>query len=398
MNVLLVNSFLHPRGGDTTCVFTQWRGLLARGHTVVPFAMRHPSNHPSPWEVRFPPWLDVHGATGLRRLAAVATSIHSLPAARALRALLRDHRPDVAHLHHVHRHLTPSVLDPLREAGVPVVWTLHDYELVCPNGMLFTGGAPCTRCAGHRYGNAVRHRCKRDDLAQSAAVALEKWVHARRRVTERVDRFLCPSAFLARTLVAAGVDADRVIHLPNPVTPLPDGGPPGDTWLYAGRLAPEKGLDVLLAAARRLPSRPLHVFGDPDRARLERAAPPNVTFHGAVPAARLGEALRGAGVVVVPSLWPENLPSAVLEAQVAGRAVVASAVGGIPEQIDDGVDGVLVPPGDARAVAHAVEALLSDPVRAAALGAAGRARVLRTGAVDLHLDRLEAVYRGVGAS
>ncbi|MDP2314418.1 MAG: glycosyltransferase family 4 protein [Pseudomonadota bacterium] len=394
VNVLLCSSFLHPRGGDTTCVYAMWHGLEARGHTVAPFAMRHPANLPSPWEVRFPPQLDVWSVRGVARLAAVAASIHSFAAARAMTALLADHRPDVAHLHHVHRHLTPSILEPLRKAGVPVVWTVHDYELICANGQLYTQGAPCTRCKGHAYDNAVRYRCKRDDLAQSAAVALEKWVHARMGLWTRVDRFLCPSRFLAEQLVAFGVPADRVTHLPNPVLPAPAGGPIGDHWLYAGRLSPEKGVDDLLDAARRLPARLLHVYGDgPERARLERTAPPNVRFFGNVPPLRLAAALREAGVVAVPSRWPENFPYAVLEGQLAGRAVVASAVGGIPEQIDDGVDGVLVPPSTPARLADAVEALLSDRAHAARLGARGRERVLRDRAVDPFITRLEAIYR-----
>ncbi len=393
MKVLLCNSFLHPRGGDTTCLYTQWEGLVARGHTVIPFAMRHPANHPSPWEVRFPPQIDVHAGKGAARVVSVLASIHSFAAARAIRGLLRDHRPDVAHVHHLHRHLTPSILGPLRDAGVPVVWTVHDYELVCPNGQLWTAGAPCERCAGHRYENAVTHRCKRGDVAQSAAVALEKWVHARMGLWRRVDRFVCPSAFLARTLVRFGVDPARVVHVPNPVAATPAGGPIGATWAYAGRLSAEKGVDVAIAAARLLPARRLDVFGDgPERANLERNAPPNIAFHGAVPSARLGEALRRAGVVAVPSRWPENLPYAVFEGQLAGRVVVASRVGGIPEQISDGVDGVLVPPGDASALAAAVATHLDAPERAAAIGAAGRARVLRDNAVNLHLDRLSAVY------
>lgn len=399
MNVLLCSSFLHPRGGDTTCVFAMWRGLEANGHTVVPFAMRHPANLPSPWEVRFPPRLDVWGARGVERLTTVAASIHSFAAARAMAALLRDHRPDVAHLHHVHRHLTPSILGPLRRAGVPVVWTVHDYELICANGQLYTEGAPCTRCKGHAYLNAVRHRCKRNDPAQSAAVALEKWVHARMGLWDKVDRFLCPSRFLARQLVDFGIAGRRVTHLPNAVEPRPAGGPIGDHWVYAGRLSPEKGVDDLLAAARRLPGRALHVYGDgPERARLERGAPANVRFFGNVPPARLAEALRSAGVVAVPSRWPENQPYAVLEGQMAARAVIASAVGGIPEQIEDGVDGVLVPPADPARLAHAVEGLLVDRKRAAKLGIRGRERVLRDGALAPFLARLESVYGEVVAS
>jgi glycosyltransferase involved in cell wall biosynthesis len=393
VNVLLCSSFLHPRGGDTTCVYAMWNGLVAQGHTVVPFAMRHPANHPSPWEVRFPPQLDVWGVTGLERLAAVAASIHSVAAARAMAALLADHRPDVAHLHHVHRHLTPSILGPLRRARVPVVWTVHDYELICPNGQLYAAGAVCTRCKGHAYGNAVRLRCKRDDLAQSAAVALEKWVHARMGLWEKVDRFACPSRFLADQLVAFGVPAHRVVHLPNPVEPAPAGGAVGDHWVYAGRLSAEKGVDDLLAAARLLPNRALHVYGDgPERARLQRIAPAHVRFFGNVPPARLAEALRLAGAVAVPSRWPENFPYAVLEGQLAARAVVASAVGGIPEQIDDGVDGVLVPPQDPRRMALSVGALLDDPARAAALGERGRARVLRDRALAPFLARLTSLY------
>lgn len=399
LTVLLVSSFLHPRGGDTTCLGLLADGLRARGHAVVPFGVRHPEN---PADPRFPAWTDPRDVRGLGRLRALGEAIWSRTAAAAMAALLREVRPDVAHVHHVHRHLTPSVLGPLRAAGVPVVWTVHDYELVCPAGTLSAGtragapapGAPCSRCAGHRYHHAVRGRCRRDDLAQSAVVALEKWVHARRGVQDRVDRFLCPSRFLADQLVAFGVPAARVLHLPNAVAPAPAGGAPGAHWVFAGRLVREKGVDELLAAARLLPSRRLRVCGGgPELPRLRREAPPNVTLLGPLSVEGVAAELRAAGAVAVPSRWPENQPYAVLEAQMAGRAVVAARVGGVPELIDDGVDGLLVPPGAPRALADAVEALLADPARGARLGNAARARVLADNAPDPWLDRVEAVYR-----
>jgi glycosyltransferase involved in cell wall biosynthesis len=396
VKVLVCSSFLHPRGGDTTCLFGMKRGLEARRHTVIPFAMRHPANLPSVWETRFPPQLDVWDARGLARLLRVGAAIHSFAAASALEALLADVRPDVAHLHHVHRHLTPAILGPLRRHGIPIVWTVHDYDLICPNGQLFTHDAPCTRCAGHHYANAIRLRCKRGDLAQSAAVALEKWVHAKLRIWDKVDRFLCPSRFLAAQMVAFGVPADRVSHLPNALDPAPAGGAPGSHWVYAGRLSPEKGVDDLVAAARLLPHRALRVLGGgPEHARLVRVAPVNVTFLGPVSPARVAEELRAAGAVAVPSRWPENFPYAVLEAQQAGRAVVATRVGGIPEQIEDGVDGVLVPPADPVRLAAAVGALLDDPGAASAIGTRARSRVIREREPGRHLDTLEALYRGL---
>lgn len=396
MKVLLVSSFLHHRGGDSTCMLATARGLLARGHAVIPFGMRHPDNLPSAWESRFPPQLDVWGAEGATRLLRVAQAIWSPVAARAMDALLADVRPDVAHVHHLHRHLTPSVLVPLRRRGVPVVWTVHDYELVCPAGTLYSRGAPCDACRGHDYAEAVRRRCKRDDPLQSAAVAVEKWAHARLGVWDRIDRFLCPSAFLAERLVAFGIPSDRVLHVPNLVEPAPAGGPPGDALLYAGRLSPEKGVEDVVAMARRLPARPVRMAGGgPMLDHLRRSAPPNVTLLGPLDPAQVASELRAAGVVVVPSRWPENDPYAVLEAQMAGRAVVASRVGGIPEQIRDGEDGLLVPPGDPVQLASAVEALLADPDRAARIGSRARARVIRERDPVRSLEIVEAVYRAV---
>jgi glycosyltransferase involved in cell wall biosynthesis len=391
----MVSSFLHHRGGDGTCIALTTGALEARGHEVIPFAMRHPDNPPNVWDTRFPPQRDVWGASGLARVREVLGGIWNVGAARALDALLADVRVDVAHLHHVHRHLTPSVLGPLRRRGVRVVWTVHDYELVCPNAALWTEDAPCERCLGHRYHEAVRHRCKRESRAQSAAVALEKAVHAAAGVWGRVDRFVCPSRFAADRLVRFGIDPARVTHLPNPVEDTPAREEAGGPVVFAGRLSPEKGVDVLIAAARRLPDRPFRVVGGgPELERLRRGAPANVTFVGGLDRAGVARELLAAGVVAVPSRWQENDPYAVLEAQAAGRPVVASAVGGIPEQIAHDVDGLLVPPGNPVALADAIGRLLEAPATAARIGANAHARVRQTRDTLRYVARLERIYSG----
>ncbi len=401
MKVLMINTFHHARGGDATYTRGLTRLLERAGHTVVPLAMRHPDNDPSPWEHRFLPWVDLREERGpVARAAVLPRLLWSRRAARTCAALVRDVRPDIAHLQHIHRHITPSVLGPLRAAGVPVVWTLHDYELVCPEGHLFSQGAPCEACRGHRYDEAVRRRCKWGRVGPSAVAALEKALHHHLRVWERVDRFLCPSRFLADTLVRFGVPADRVVHRPNfldpdglPVAPRPP--LPARSWLYAGRLTEEKGVDIAIEAARQLPDATLLVCGTgPDEATLRRraAALGNVRFLGHLPQRALAAHIQAAGAVVVPSRWYENFPYAVLEAQAWGRPVVASRIGGIPEQIDDGVDGLLVPPGDAGALARAVGRLLADPAEAARLGAAGSERVRARLSPTAHLDAILTEY------
>ncbi|MCK6503142.1 glycosyltransferase family 4 protein [Myxococcota bacterium] len=401
MRVLMVHSFHHPRGGDTTYTRDLSRLLEGAGHQVIPLAMRHPDNEPSIFEARFPSWVDMRGAhSPLDRLRAMLGMVWSPEASRAARALARELRPDVAHVQHLHRHLTPSILAALRREGVPVVWTVHDYELVCPSGLLFTQGRPCERCRGHRYHQAVLHRCKWESVLPSVAVAVEKQAHHVAGVWEMVDRFLCPSLHLARTLVRFGVPAHRVEHLPNPldVSDAPAADGPGAGWFYAGRLAEEKGVQVAIDAARRLPGHPLTICGGgpmEEALRAQAAPMPWVRFLGHQPRAEVTRLLAGVRVAVVPSLWPENFPYAVLEAQRAGRAVVASDIGGITEQIQHGVDGLRVPPGDSVALARAVEGLLADADRATALGQAGRRRVERDLAPRAHLDAVLRIYAQV---
>jgi glycosyltransferase involved in cell wall biosynthesis len=400
MRVLMVQSFLHARGGDTTCAALMGQELGRLDVDVVPFAMRHPDNDPSTWETRFPPWRDAGSAHALTRVRAVAGSIWSLRAARALGDLIRAARPDVAHVHHVHRHLTPSILWPLRRAGVPVVWTVHDYELVCPAGTLHAPidppGVACDRCRGLDVRSAVALRCKRGDPRESMAFAAEKFAHAALGVHARVDRFVAPSRFLADRLAERGIPAARIRHLPNGVA-LGDMGPrpaADAPIVFAGRLAPEKGLDDVLAVARLLPTRRFRLLGSgPDEARLRRDAPPNVTLLGSVDADTVARELRAAAVVLVPSRWPENDPYAVIEAQMAGRVVIASAVGGIPEQVRHRVDGLLVPPGDVATMRGAIEEVLADPARAYEIGAEAHRRVRAERAPDAWGLAIRELYR-----
>ncbi len=400
MRVLLCHSFHHQRGGDSTYARGLTHLLERAGHSVVPLAMRHPENDPSPWETRFVPFVDRRAVSSpLARLTSLPGLAWSRTARDAAAGLIRDIQPDVMHLQHVHRHLTPSVIEAAQRAGVPVLWTVHDYELVCPQGHLFRDGHPCERCRTDGYWAAVRHRCKWGRLAPRGAVTLEKSLHRLRGLWERGDRFLCPSAFLAETLVRFGVPARRVFHQPNFLAaPSAWSAAPGTGWLVAGRLAREKGVDVAIEAARHLPQHPLLVCGSgPEAGALQQQAQDlkNVSFLGHLSPSALQRRIQEAGVVAVPSRWYENFPYAVLEAQAEGRAVVASRIGGIPEQIASGTDGELVPPDDPLALAAAIGRLLDAPDQAARLGAAGAVRVRKRLGPEDHLNAIVQHYRAV---
>ena len=394
MKLLLINSFLHPRGGDTTLFFAEWQGWVTRGVDVIPFAMRHPDNLASEWGARFPSWRSPRAIgeprVSARSAAAVLRGTWNTEAASALDAVCRQVRPHAAHVHHLPRHLTPAIFPILRRHKVRCVWTLHDHELVCPTGLRYAEGRPCDRCLGGNYSEAIRMRCKDGDRLASVAVAFEKTVHRALRGNVGPHAYVSPSRFLADSLVSDGLPRDSVHHVPNLVAVTSEPGPVGKNVVFAGRLTEEKGIGEVAALARALPAVGVDVFGEgPAAARL--AGLHNVRLHGSRPVGEVHAALSTAGVVVVPSRWPENQPYAVTEAQLLSRAVVASAIGGIPELIDDGVDGRLVPPGDAGALVAATRALLDDPAAAARLGAAARERVARTNSASDFFTRMEAL-------
>ena len=378
--------------------------LLRRaGHEVVPFAVAEEGTQPTPVRHLLPAAADSEART---RFGEAWAGTWSLRSYRALADVVDEVRPDVAHVHHVFELLTTSVLDALRRRGVPTVMTLHDYKPVCPNYRLFTEGGPCTRCLSGRYVEVVRHRCLEGARWRSVAAAADAYAARARGLYDRVNLFLAPSRFLRDRVVEGGLCADRVRVLPNPVVAAtePRGVPADPPFvLYAGRLVAEKGLDTLLDAAGRLPAGVrVRVAGSGRlegqvRARVAADELP-VDVLGPLPSGDVAAVLRAAAVAVLPAVWWENCPMAVLEAAAQGVPVVASAVGGIPELVEDGGTGLLIPPGDADALSGALTRLLERPEEGARLGAAAWARMRARHDPDAHVAGLLEAYADLSPS
>ncbi len=398
MRVLLIHSFWHPRGGDTTSLQIQREALQARGHDVVAFGMRHPDNVPEPGDAAWPGWRDAQPW-------GVASALWSRAAARALCRVLRAAPVDVAHVHHLHRHLTLSVLPVLAAARVPVVWTLHDYEWSCPTGRHYRAGAPCFACTPDTLLPALRHGCtrglERPVPVESAMLVAEKRIHRVLRPERDVAAFIAPSRFLAEQ-VRGVLPGARLVHLPNPVLLPPSSELQRRGVVFASRFVEEKGVDETITLAAAFPETSFTLLGDgPLLASVRARRLPNVAAPGAVPREAVGAALLRAQAVLVPSRWPENDPYAVTEAQAAGAVVLASSIGGIPEQIDDGRDGLLCPAGAVTGWIAPLRQILGDPALAAQIGDRARARIARERdpvATAIALEELYNSLRFPGAS
>jgi glycosyltransferase involved in cell wall biosynthesis len=404
VRILQINKFFWRAGGADAYMFDLSALLASHGHDVIHFAMSDPRNRPSPQAHYFTSPLDYRGVGlggALRKAPRIlGGTIYSFEARRKLAELLRDLKPDVAHLHLIDHHLSPSVLHALREACVPAVFTAHDYKLICPNYQLYAQerGEICGRCVPGNYYRCVGRRCMKNSLAASALAAGAMYAHKAMQIYERnVSAFLYATDFVRAKLVEGGMPAEKLAHLPLyiPFDQFHPRAAHGDYIAYAGRLSPEKGLRTLLRAMAKLPEVRLVLLGDgPERPALETLVRTlnlaNVEFAGFLEGPAYTNKLAGARMLVLPSEWYETCGLVIWEAHALGLPAIGARIGGVPESIADGESGLLFTPGDSDDLAAKIRQLLDTPDAARAMGARGRARVQAECAA--HYDRVMAVY------
>lgn len=400
MKVLLVNNQYRPVAGGAESVLLNTQSLLEQaGHRTVPFAIAQPDTFTTEWNAYFPDGGRL--ARSRARSRDSLATVYSPGVRRSLGALIEAAQPDVAHLHNVYEKLTLSVVDALVKRRIPVVLTLHDYRAVCPNGRLMVDGRPCNSCvASGNYWNAIRRRCLHGSLWKTLIAAAECYVNKWRDQYRKIDLFIAPTRFLRDVMVAGGLPEERVRLVPNPVAcdVLPARVlPAAPRFLFAGRLVAEKGLDVLLDAAARLDAGArVVVYGSGRyeehvrrRIRAERLP---VELHGYVARDVVARALRRTTAGVVPSLWYENGPLAIPEAAARGVPVIASDLGAMRQLVEHRRDGLLVAPGNAAALAAAMNELGRDRRLALRLGMAAWARARSENSPDSYLASLLAIY------
>lgn len=402
MRILHVNKFLYRRGGAEAYMLDLASLQRERGDEVELFGMQYPDNEPQRYEASFPSRVDFDPPPPSLdgKIRGAGRLLWSRSAAHGIAVVLDGFRPDLVHLHNIYHQLSPSILAPMRAAGVAVVMTLHDYKLACPTYRFLDHGRICEACVPHRFWSPILRRCNGGSLAASALNALEMSLHTAIGAYGPVHRFICPSRFLERKMREGRVYPDRLRVVPNfvDVRAIDAKVDPGGGVIAAGRLSDEKGFDVLLEAVRREPDLSVDVAGDgPARADLEAqiassGVADRVRFHGRLPSDELAKLMRRSAVMALPSRWYENMPLSVLEAFASGIPVVGSDLGGIPDLIQPGIDGDLVPPNDPSSLGRALSKLVRDPARAFEMGRAGRAKVERAFSPAEHLRQLGVVY------
>jgi len=368
MKILMINKFLYPNGGSETYIFKLGEYLQSQGHEVQYFGMEHEGRIVGNRVNAYTSNMDFHGGSKLEKLTYPLKIIYSSEARKKIRLVLEDFQPDVCHLNNFNYQLTPSIILEIRkweqQSGnkCKILYTAHDYQLVCPNHMCNNPNTHenCEKCLGGHFLNCTKGKCIHGSLAKSVNGTLEatfwKWMG----VYKQIDKIICCSHFMKTKLDTNPVLAERTVAMHNFIDPVEvKEVQKKDYVLYFGRFSQEKGISTLVQAAKDLPEIPFIFAGSGPLEHLLKDVP-NIRNVGFQRGKALETLIREARFTVYPSEWYENCPFSVMESQMYGTPVLGADIGGIPELICVGETGELFESGNAAELSRRIKKLYFD--------------------------------------
>lgn len=405
MKILMLHKFYYIEGGAERYVFNITDLLEEKDHTVIPFAMQDERNFQSEYSSyfaeRFGPDQLFATKNIIKRAQIAGRTIYNRQAQEKLASLIERTRPDIAHVHSIYHHLSPSVLHTLKQYKLPVIMTLHDYKIVCPNYIFLDGQRRiCHACRGKHFWHATAKKCFRNSYAASALATAEAyWNYWRKSYLNNVDVFVSPSRFLGEKVSQYGYHNKPVLVQPYTLDlrlyePCYE---PSNYYIFMGRLTHEKGVFFLLDAAKKIQGADLFILGTGplEKACREKVKNENLThvkLLGYKSGDELREIVRHAKFTVIPSEWHDNSPLVIYESLALGNPVIGARMGGIPELIDEGLDGFIYNRGDGESFIRHANFLIQNPEKTIAMGKYARQKAERLYGFEEHYKKLINLY------
>jgi len=375
MRILVVHNRYLYRGGEDTVVDAEINLLRQYGHHVWLYSRDN---------------ADIHHMTALETATATFWSRQTM---RELRSVHQQFAPDLIHAHNTFPLISPSLYSIAQQLRIPVVQTLHNFRLVCPQAMLLRDGRHCEACIGNVPWRALVHRCYRDSLPQSALTAAMLVVQRLRGIWhQQISRFIVLNQLCLDIFTRGGLPANKLCVKPNFVE-----SPEAPQWqhrhggLFIGRLSTEKGIAVLIGALKKLSDVHIDVYGKGPLQPLVEAAS-HLRYRGFQSAAVLRQKMQEAAYMVMPSTGVESFGLVAIEAFACGTPVIATRHGGLRELIADGQTGLLVPPNDEDALASAIAYAESHPEQMRRMGMAARKHYLASYTPERNYEQLIQIY------
>lgn len=374
MKVLLVNKFHYLKGGSEKYYFELGELLKENGHEVAFFSMEDKKNIKTGCKEYFVKPIDLNTGSKLKALDVIYCKENE----KKMEQALEDFKPDIVHINNFQRQLSASIIKPIKKRNIPIVFTAHDVQAICPAiVMLDSNKEICEKCMHGKYTNCIKNKCIKDSNLKSVLGAIEgKYYRNKKIYTKKIDKIVTPSNFCRSKLIEDGIDRDRIIALHNFIdideynVPREDEG----YALYIGRLSKEKGIFNLIKAISNLKEGELRIAGDgPEKEAVIQFIQENhlegrIKLLGFLDKNGIKEQIRKCRFVVVPSVGYENCPYSVIETLAIGKPVIGADIGGIPELVQNQFTGITYKFDDIEELSLNMDVLFSDEELAERLG------------------------------
>lgn len=365
MKILMVNKFLYPNGGSETYMFKLGEYLSAAGHTVEYFGMEHNDRCVGNSAQCYTENMDFHNASALQKIKLSLKTIYSKEAMDKIDRVIERFQPDIVHLQNINFQLTPSIIYAIKKHGIPIIQTVHDVQIACPNHKMYIDNAEtaCQKCLNGKYLNCVKNKCLHNSTLKSVIAAFESYYYHFKNTYNLVDCYICPSQFMADTITSAGVKKDKICVLHNfceKHNDLPEKNIEKKYALYFGRLTNEKGIPTLIEACRELENIQFVFAGTGPLLDLCSDVK-NIDTVGFKSGEELNSLIRNALFSITPSECYENCSMAIIESLSLGTPVIGSNIGGTPELVIPDETGLIFETGNKNYLKNAILKLYNNP-------------------------------------
>jgi glycosyltransferase involved in cell wall biosynthesis len=411
MKLLVVNYHYFIHGGPDRYFFNVKELLEQAGHTVIPFSFNYKESYDTPYRAYFPEPISGPGTFLLDnlklspadKLAYMQKMFWNSEVEQKFIALLLKEKPDVVFSIYLSSSLLPKILHIAKQKfRIPVIYRLSDFHMFCPSYLFFRNGNVCNECLDQPLA-AIAHKCIKGSTVASALRALQMYFIKKQRWYDSVDRFICPSEVMCEYLLKI-FPKDKILHIPTFTKDLTGTSKSAAPYiLYFGKVTPEKGVETLVRAYDRLenPTYPLKIVGHCKNeyrqylfSLLSSKNFHRFTITDPQDGEEMWDTVRGASFIVQPAVWLENMPNTLIEALSAGKPIIASRIGSLTELVFDGVNGLLVEPGDVAALTTALDQMMTV-YDLHEMGNQSRLQFLRDHTEERHLTALMSVCQSV---
>lgn len=398
MKILLVNKFHYLKGGSEKYYFELAELLKENGHEVAFFSMKDEKNIKTDCKEYFVEPIDLNNGSKLKAFDV----IYSKDNKKKMEEALDDFKPDIVHLNNFQRQLSASIIEPIKKRNIPIVYTAHDVQAICPAiTMLDNDKNICEKCMKGKYINCIKKKCNKGSTLKSVIGAIEGNYYKRHKIyTKKIDMIITPTEFYKEKLIQDGIPENKIKAMQNSIDVEQYNIPIGDEGyaLYIGRLSKEKGILNLIKAFKQIKNDKLYIAGDgPEKEKIikyiqENNLQENIKLLGFLNKEQVNEKISKCRFVVVPSIWYENCPYSILETLAIGKPVIGAKIGGIPELVKDNKNGLLYKFNDIEALSNKMEKLFNDKELSEKLGKNAKEEAQRLYSKQIYYNKIIKIY------